>query len=326
MAGTVYISYYGNINEANTKTTMDTCANVIAQANPSDLYFLFSSTGGSVDAGMALYNFLRALPVPVVMHNTGSVNSMANVVFLAADTRYAAPHSMFLLHGITWTFAQGGHTWAQVQEAVSSFQADESRMSGIITSRTTITNDELTGLFHQGETKDLAFAQEKGLIQEVCGPKIEAGVDLITLRHQIPSFVRFPLLPFTFFAIFYLEAISCPYEFCLGWLPAYSLYSHYYCLQPVLNLIRVETDAGLLTSDAQLNMRNVAHTAPLINGGLLHSTPLGDILCLPKRFNVGCWLTHRNRFSSAASFDRMEVNPFSFRLEVGRYLPTFSAH
>jgi len=184
MPGTAYISYYGNINKANTKTTMDTCANIIAQENPSDLYFLFSSTGGSVDAGMALYNFLRALPVPVVMHNTGSVNSMANVVFLAADTRYAAPHSMFLLHGVTWTFGQGGQSWAQLQEAVSSFQADESRMVGIITSRTRITSGELTEFFHQGETKDLTFAQDKGLIQEVREPKIEAGAYLITLNLQ----------------------------------------------------------------------------------------------------------------------------------------------
>ena len=185
MASTAYISYYGAISEVNTRTAMDTCAGVIEQAKPSNLYFLFSSTGGSVDAGMALYNYLRALPVPIVMHNIGSVDSIANVVFLAADKRYAAPYSMFLLHGITWGFGKGANlTWSQLQESVSAFRADESRITGVITSRTKITSDELMELFHQGETKDLAFAQEKDIIQEVREPKIEAGAVLVSLNLQ----------------------------------------------------------------------------------------------------------------------------------------------
>ena len=59
-------------------------------------------------------------------------------------------------------------------------------------------------------------------------------------------------------------------------------------LQPVFNLIRVETDAGLLTPDAQLNVRNIVHATPLIDSGSPYSTPLGNILCLPEWFNMGC--------------------------------------
>jgi len=182
MKNTVYISYYGPINASTAKAVMDTCSNVVAQAGPSRLYFLFSSIGGSVDAGMALYGFLRGLPVPLVMHNTGSVDSVANVVFLAADERYASPHSMFLLHGVTWGFVQGAQlTWTQMRETVSRFRADEERMCSVITSRTAIGRDDLTALFHQGQTKDLAFAKEKGLIQEIVEPKIQSGHTLITL-------------------------------------------------------------------------------------------------------------------------------------------------
>jgi len=70
------------------------------QPKPDVLYFLFSSNGGSVNAGIALYNFLRALPVEIIMHNTGSIDSIATVIFLAADKRYAALHSTFLFHGV----------------------------------------------------------------------------------------------------------------------------------------------------------------------------------------------------------------------------------
>src|SRR6266516_1008548 len=99
------------------------------------------------------------------MHNTGSIDSIANVVFLAADERYANPHSTFLLHGIHWNFAQGAQlSWAQLQETVGRFKADESRMASIISDRTSVTSEELQTLFRQGETKDLAFAKSKGLI------------------------------------------------------------------------------------------------------------------------------------------------------------------
>ena len=183
MAGTTYISYYGGISEVRTHIVMNTCAEVLAQGQTDRLYFLFSSGGGSVDAGMALYNFLRALPVPLVMHNTGSVDSVANVIFLAADERYASPQAMFLLHGITWGFGQDAQlTWSQLQETVSRFRADESRIAGVITTHTTITGDELMALFHQGETKNLAFAKDKGIIQDIREADIEGGAPLVTLR------------------------------------------------------------------------------------------------------------------------------------------------
>ena len=181
MGQTVYISYYDAIDAQKTKALMAVCANVIAQQNPERLYFLFSSTGGSVDAGIALFNFLRALPMPLVMHNTGSVDSIGNVVFLAADERFANPNSSFLLHGINWGFAQGANlSWAALQETVSRFRADEGRMSGIITARTTILADELTQLYRQGDSVGLDFAKAKGLVQDIKEAKVPPGAPFIS--------------------------------------------------------------------------------------------------------------------------------------------------
>jgi ATP-dependent Clp protease protease subunit len=180
---TTFVSYYDTINESKARAFMAACAEAIAQTKPERLYFLFSSSGGSVDAGIALYNYLRALPVPVTMHNTGSIDSIANVVFLAADERYANPHATFLLHGITWGFGQGAQlTWSQLQETVSRFRADENRMTGIITQRTTLTQDDLTDFFHQGQTKDLVFAKQKGLIQDIREAKVTQGAPFFALN------------------------------------------------------------------------------------------------------------------------------------------------
>lgn len=180
---TAYISYYDAINEQKTKRFMEACAQIIAQTHATQLYFLFSSTGGSVDAGIAMYNFLRALPVSIVMHNTGSMDSIANVVFLSADERYANSNSSFLFHGIQWNFGQGAQlSWTQLQETVSRFKGEETKIIDIISQRTAITKEELKALFHQGEVRGTAFAQEKGIIQQVKEAKVPANVPFFALN------------------------------------------------------------------------------------------------------------------------------------------------
>ena len=183
MSTVTYLSYYDVISEPKTRSLMEACTQAISETKANELYFLFSSTGGSVDAAIALYNFLRALPVKLTMHNTGSIDSAANVVFLAADARFAAPHSSFLLHGLTWNFGQGAAlSWTQLQETVGAFRGSEERMSGIIAERTKLTETDLNALYRQGETKDLAFATSKGLIQEVRPVKVPAGAPFFALN------------------------------------------------------------------------------------------------------------------------------------------------
>src|SRR3546814_4408950 len=53
----------------------------------NELYFLFSTPGGSVMHGMNIYNVLRALPARLVFHNVGNVDSIGNAIFLAGDIR-----------------------------------------------------------------------------------------------------------------------------------------------------------------------------------------------------------------------------------------------
>ena len=181
MGGTTYINYYDSINEQKAKALMALCADVIASRKPDRLYFLFSSPGGSVDAGVALFNYLRSLPVPLIMHNTGSVDSIAAVVFLAADERYANPHASFLLHGVKWGFPQGANLdWPALQETVSRFKGDEARISGIITSRTSISNDELAHFHRQGDLVGPELAKEKGLIRDVLEAKVPSGTSIIS--------------------------------------------------------------------------------------------------------------------------------------------------
>lgn len=164
---TVYVNFFSNITDVTANRFMAACAQIIATDHPECLYFLFASSGGSVDAGIAIYNYLRALPIKLVMHNNGSIDSIANVIFHAADERYANPHSTFLFHGVAMNLEKAALNRSQLQELLSQLSALETKIADILVGRCKLLLPEIQGLFLNGETKDTAFAMSKGIIQSV---------------------------------------------------------------------------------------------------------------------------------------------------------------
>lgn len=179
----IYVNYCDAINEIKVKAIMSALSDIINREKPDTIYCLFSSSGGQVEPGIALYNFLRALPVEIIMHNTGSIDSIANIIFLAADIRYASVHSSFLFHGINWNFAANTFlTKCQLTEILSSIDLSESKISGIITERTNLTTEEVRTLFNQGESKNSDFALTKGVIREIKNPAIPKDVMILSFN------------------------------------------------------------------------------------------------------------------------------------------------
>ena len=140
---TVYVNFFGNINEVTANKFMAACAEIIRVDNPDCLHFLFSSAGGDVEAGIAIYNYLRALPVKIIMHNNGAIDSIANVIFHAADERYAAPHSTFLFHGVAVNLEKGGLRRSQLHELVNQLSALETKIADILVGRCGLSLSEL---------------------------------------------------------------------------------------------------------------------------------------------------------------------------------------
>ena len=109
---------------------MTACAEIIKVEKADCLYFLFASPGGSVDAGVAIYNYLRSLPVKLIMHNNGAIDSIANVIFHAADERKATPHATFLFHGVGMELPEKVKlNRSQIQELLSQIKALEDKIA-----------------------------------------------------------------------------------------------------------------------------------------------------------------------------------------------------
>jgi ATP-dependent protease ClpP protease subunit len=176
-----YINFTGQIDEKNTKGLMQLYADIVRQEKPDILYTLLSSPGGLIDLGITLFNFLRALPCHIIMHNIGSVESIANVVFLAGESRFATPNSRFLLHGVFWQPPAGVTIIpSQIAEQGTRFRDDEARIKDILLARTSMTAEQIDGYFRFGESKTAEFAKEVGIISQIIEPKIDRGCIFIS--------------------------------------------------------------------------------------------------------------------------------------------------
>ena len=140
---------------------------------------LLSTAGGSVMAGLNMYQILRAVPFELTVYNAGSVNSIGNAVFLAGERRYAVPHSTFLFHGVGFNVERGDRFEEKIlRERLGSIQADQKKIGAVIAERTSLDEEDIAALFLQQSTKDADYARAVGIIHDVRELKLTPGVPI----------------------------------------------------------------------------------------------------------------------------------------------------
>jgi ATP-dependent Clp protease protease subunit len=182
---TVYISFDAGIYQKQVQTLISFCVEQI-QNGFDHIYLLFSTSGGSVNEGITLYNTLRGLPATITIHNSGNVDSVGNVIFLAGGHRYACPHSTFMFHGVGWDF-NNPHRMDEksTRETLDDIISSQRRMGSIIADRTTLPPEEIATLFAEAQTKDTDFAVKNGIIHEVRNIKVPSGAVVIPLVFDV---------------------------------------------------------------------------------------------------------------------------------------------
>lgn len=69
------------------------------------VHILIQSGGGNIGDGIAIYNYLRKLPLKLISYNGGTVASIAVLIFLAASERMASNTATFMIHKSHFTSA-----------------------------------------------------------------------------------------------------------------------------------------------------------------------------------------------------------------------------
>lgn len=179
----IYINYFDGIDQLRVKNLMSLCSNLVSKQKPDELYFLLASQGGDMDSGIAFYNFLKALPVKITMHNIGSIDSIANVIFIAGDNRYASPGTTFLFHGVNINFPSNTPlSISQINEIKDRIDQNHEKIAQIICESTKLEEKEIKKLFLEGKTKDTDFALERNIINKILPPQIPKDAPFVTLN------------------------------------------------------------------------------------------------------------------------------------------------
>ena len=160
-----YFGYCGLIDSAGV-TRIAGALNTAVNQQYDSAYLCMSSNGGYVGDGIYLYHHLRSLPIPVTMHNTGTVASIAATLFVAGRRRLGAPHSIFMMHPVT-VGGNGSMASAPLQAALDSALRDEARTESILRERARIPEDILAARRVRDVYVTATEALDYGLIHEI---------------------------------------------------------------------------------------------------------------------------------------------------------------
>ena len=80
---TIYINFFEEIKPERVFPFINFSTQIFQQQRPDIIQINIASPGGSVAVGMILHNYLKSLPCKLVMHNVGSVDSIATIIFLS---------------------------------------------------------------------------------------------------------------------------------------------------------------------------------------------------------------------------------------------------
>jgi len=103
-------------------------------------HILIQSNGGYVSDGLCLHNYLRNLPIKIITYNGGAVASIAVILFLSGEERYASETARFMVHKSHASAPHGARPDA-LRIIVEGLQADDARTESILRKHVQLTDE-----------------------------------------------------------------------------------------------------------------------------------------------------------------------------------------
>jgi ATP-dependent Clp protease protease subunit len=178
---TSYIIFSQGIDQNTVQVLMAQILNKI-RAGAKSIVLLISSPGGQVTPGIALYNFLKGLPVEVITHSFGQADSMAVAVFCAGSKRYCTPDSRFLIHGIGFNPPPNiRFDERSLAERLEGLKNERETLSKIISENSNRSLKDVEKDMFKGVVWTPEQAVKNGLVHEIRQELFPAGSDVIKI-------------------------------------------------------------------------------------------------------------------------------------------------
>ena len=163
------------LGEVEPAMAMDICQHVLRleREDPvSPITVYVSSPGGSVSAGLAIYDALRTVSCPVRTVCTELAASMGSIIFMAGDEREMLPHAELMIHDPLIPQGAGGSALA-VQETSRRLMARRKTLNGILAERSGLALKRIQALTAKDTYLDAGRALELGFATSVISTRKE---------------------------------------------------------------------------------------------------------------------------------------------------------
>lgn len=174
-----YVGFTGAIDDDGATRICGTF-NAAVNNGYDEVYMTLNTLGGFVGTGVFIYNHIRALPIEVTIHNTGSVASIGVAVFAAASRRFCAPTSTFMIHPVAAGIS-GQHQLEPLQATLQAIVQDEERIDSILRERFSLTDDVLSKRRFTDVYLSPQQALDFGLVQSVCTFQLPPGNQIVMI-------------------------------------------------------------------------------------------------------------------------------------------------
>ena len=163
----ITINFTGNVNAENVRAFI-TEIKTLVDKNPNAalLTIYISSSGGSVDIAVELFNFLKLLDCTVRTVNISCVNSAAIIIFAAGTERISLPCSSFYVHSVTKNLS-GDFTADDLLREAREISANTDKVATILAHASNKNKSYWKRLMRKGCLLTTQKAKELGLVNDI---------------------------------------------------------------------------------------------------------------------------------------------------------------
>ena len=125
-----YLTLAGDVNSDMVRRVFDVVG-ALTSEKIAFAHVLMQSNGGYVSDGICLYNFLQHAPVEFAFYNAGAIASIAVIVYLAGNQRYASETARFMIHKSHASPGMGARP-EELRIIAEGLEADDQRTERIL--------------------------------------------------------------------------------------------------------------------------------------------------------------------------------------------------
>jgi ATP-dependent protease ClpP protease subunit len=170
---TNYYIIFAGIIEPGFGTRLVSAINSAAQKGATRIVLLLSSLGGNIQEGFTLASVIQNSSIPVSIHATNNIDSIANVIYLSAKERTAESYAKFYMHGATCppvNFDEKG-----LREQLLAIRTENTRIAYFISENCSLSLRKVQNMMKVGTTMSAQQALQYGIVQSINHVEVPPG-------------------------------------------------------------------------------------------------------------------------------------------------------